>query len=57
MCVVFLLSNLIEVICMSVVRVKDSHVLERQITGKTGPMTFREQRACLLMGGMNLYLI
>lgn len=36
---------------MSIVRVKDDRVLERQINGKNGPQIIREQRACILMGG------
>ncbi|HHW4685325.1 MAG TPA: single-stranded DNA-binding protein [Xylella sp.] len=35
---------------MSVVRVKDMVVNERHFTGKSGPVNFREQRACIVMG-------
>ena len=36
---------------MSIVRVKDDRVIERQVTIKGVPQVFREQRACVLLGG------
>jgi hypothetical protein len=36
---------------MSIVRVKDDRVIERQVTIKGVPQIFREQRACVLLGG------
>ncbi|AIC11436.1 single-stranded DNA-binding protein [Xylella fastidiosa] len=36
---------------MSIVRVKDNILIERSVTTKTGPQIFREQRACVVMGG------
>ncbi|HHW4673690.1 single-stranded DNA-binding protein [Xylella fastidiosa] len=36
---------------MSIVRVKDNIVIERSVNTKTGPQIFREQRACVMMGG------
>lgn len=36
---------------MSIVRVKDDRVIERQVTIKGVPQIFREQRACILLGG------
>lgn len=36
---------------MSIVKVKDERVIERQINGKNGPQILREQRACILLGG------
>lgn len=36
---------------MSIVRVKDDRVIERQVTIKGVPQIFREQRAALVLGG------
>ena len=36
---------------MSIVRVKDDRVVERRVTIKGVPQIFREQRACILLGG------
>ncbi|MDC6413599.1 single-stranded DNA-binding protein [Xylella fastidiosa] len=36
---------------MSIVRVKDNILIERSVNTKTGPQIFREQRACVVMGG------
>jgi Helix-destabilising protein. len=36
---------------MSIVRVKDDRVIERNVTIKGVPQVFREQRACILLGG------
>lgn len=36
---------------MSIVRVKDDRVIERSVTIKGVPQVFREQRACVLLGG------
>lgn len=36
---------------MSIVRVKDDRVIERPVTIKGVPQVFREQRACVLLGG------
>ncbi len=36
---------------MSIVRVKDDRVIERQVTIKGVQQIFREQRACVLLGG------
>ena len=36
---------------MSILRIKDDRVIERQINGKNGPQILREQRACVLLGG------
>lgn len=36
---------------MSIVRVKDDRVIERRVTIKGVPQIFREQRACILLGG------
>ncbi|UIT35697.1 G5P family DNA-binding protein [Xylella fastidiosa subsp. morus] len=36
---------------MSIVRVKDSVLIERSVNTKTGPQIFREQRAAVVMGG------
>jgi hypothetical protein len=36
---------------MSIVRVKDDRVIERNVTIKGVPQIFREQRACVLLGG------
>lgn len=36
---------------MSIVRVKDDRVVERQVTIKGVAQIFREQRACVLLGG------
>lgn len=36
---------------MSIVRVKDDRVIERQVNIKGQQQIFREQRACVLLGG------
>jgi len=36
---------------MSIVRVKDDRIIERRVTIKGVPQIFREQRACVLLGG------
>lgn len=36
---------------MSIVRVKDDRVIERHVQTGKGPQIFREQRACVLLGG------
>lgn len=36
---------------MSIVRIKDDRIVERQINGKNGPQIIREQRAVVLLGG------
>lgn len=36
---------------MSIVRVKDDRVIERHVNTNKGPQIFREQRACVLLGG------
>lgn len=36
---------------MSIVRVKDDRVIERQVTIKGVPQIFREQRVALILGG------
>lgn len=36
---------------MSIVRIKDERVIERSVTIKGVPQIFREQRACVLLGG------
>jgi len=36
---------------MSIVRVKDDRIIERRVNGQKGPQIYREQRACVLLGG------
>ncbi|AAO28776.1 hypothetical protein D1605_004965 [Xylella fastidiosa subsp. fastidiosa] len=36
---------------MSIVRVKDTVLIERSVNTKMGPQVFREQRASVVMGG------
>ncbi|KQH72887.1 single-stranded DNA-binding protein [Xylella fastidiosa subsp. sandyi] len=36
---------------MSIVRVKDTFLIERSVNTKMGPQVFREQRAAVVMGG------
>jgi Helix-destabilising protein len=36
---------------MSIVRVKDDRIIERRVNIKGVPQIFREQRACVLLGG------
>jgi hypothetical protein len=36
---------------MSIVRVKDDRIIERRVNVKGVPQIFREQRACVLLGG------